>query len=175
MTSLARRVESFIRDVPNFPKKGILFKDITPLLQDGATFDRVCASMADYGARMGSDLVMAIEARGFIFGSAVATRMGVGLVPVRKKGKLPWKTFRQTYALEYGKDTIEIHKDALKKGTRVLIVDDLLATGGTLAAACQLAEKAGGVVAGCACVVELSSLNGRKKLKGRPFFTIVRY
>ena len=175
MTSLARKVESLVRDVKNFPKKGILFKDITPVLQDGATFDRVCAAVADYGARKGVDVVAGIESRGFIFGAAVATRMGVGFIPVRKKGKLPWKTVRQTYALEYGKDTVEMHRDAVKKGTRVLVVDDLLATGGTLVGTCKLIEKVGGVVAGCACVIELSFLNGRKKLRGRPFFTVVRY
>ncbi len=175
MNSLVRKVQSLIRDVPDFPKKGILFKDITPVLADATTFDRVCAALEAYGANRGTDLVAGIESRGFIFGTAVAARLGVGFVPVRKAGKLPWKTAKQKYDLEYGKDTIEIHRDAVEKGRRVLVVDDVLATGGTMAGACKLVEKVGGVVAGCACLVELGFLNPRKKLKGRDIFAIVRY
>ena len=175
MTSLKKKVESLIRDVQNFPKKGVVFKDITPVLRDAPTFSRVCAALEEYGERRGADLVAGIESRGFIFGAPVATRLGIGFVPVRKKGKLPWKTVRQSYALEYGRDTVEIHKDAVEKGRRVLIVDDLLATGGTLSGTCKLIEKVGGIVAGCACVVELEFLKGRKKLKGKDIFAIVKY
>ena len=175
MTSLVRKVESLIRDVKNFPKKGIVFKDITPVLGDAVTFDRVCAAMEAYGANRGTDLVAGIESRGFIFGTVVAARLGVGFVPVRKLGKLPWKTVKQSYDLEYGKDTIEIHRDAIEKGRRVLVVDDVLATGGTLAGTCKLVDKVGGVVAGCAVLAELTFLSGRKKLKNRDVFAIVKY
>jgi adenine phosphoribosyltransferase len=175
MTSLEAKVRSIIRDVPDFPKKGILFKDITPVLQDPATFDRVCAVLEGYAQGRGTDVVAGIESRGFIFGAALALRMGRPFVPIRKKGKLPWKTVHQAINLEYGKDVIEIHRDAIEKGRRVLVVDDLLATGGTLAGACKLVEKVGGVVAGCACLVELAFLKGRARLKGRDFFCIVRY
>jgi adenine phosphoribosyltransferase len=175
MTSLVQKVRSLVRDVPDFPKKGVLFKDITPVLKDAATFDRVSAALETYALDRGTDLIVGIESRGFIFGAALASRMDLGFVPVRKHGRLPWKTVKQGYDLEYGKDTIEIHKDAVEKGRRVLLVDDLLATGGTLVGACKLIEKVGGIVAGCACVLELSFLGGRKKLKGRDFFSIVSY
>ena len=160
MTDLANKVKSLVRNVQDFPKKGIVFKDITPVLQDGTTFARIVAG---------------IESRGFLFGAAVAARLEVGLIPIRKAGKLPWKTVKQTYKLEYGTDTMEIHKDAVKKGQRVLVVDDVLATGGTLVGACKLVEKVGGVVAGSACLIELAFLNGLKKLKGRDFYSIVQY
>ena len=175
MTDLVRTLKSLIRDVPNFPKKGVVFKDITPVLRDAAAFDRACAALEDYAFRRGTDVVAAIESRGFIFGGAVAARMDLGFLPVRKKGKLPWKTVRQSYNLEYGKDTLEIHRDAVEKGLRVLVVDDVLATGGTLAGACRLVEKLGGVVAGCACLVELTFLKGRARLKGRDVFSLVSY
>ena len=175
MSSLVAKVKSLIRDVKDFPKKGIVFKDITPLLKDGVTFDRILAAVEAYGRNRGVDLGAGIESRGFIFGAAVAARLEVGFIPIRKKGKLPWTTVSQKYALEYGKDTVEMHKDAVGKGQRVLLVDDLLATGGTLVGAVKLIEKVGGVVAGCAVVVELSALNGRKKLGKRDLFTIVKY
>ena len=175
MSSLASKVKSLVRDVKNFPKKGIVFKDITPILRDGVTFDRVLAALEAYGRNRGVELVAGIESRGFIFGAAVAARLEVGFVPIRKSGKLPWKTVRQSYALEYGKDTVEMHRDAVTKGQRVLIIDDLLATGGTLIGAAKLIEKMGGVVAGCGVVVELGFLDGRKKLGKRDFFTIVKY
>ena len=175
MTELANRVRSLVRDVPDFPKKGIVFKDITPVLRDGATFDRVIGAMEAYGRKRGADLVAGIESRGFIFGAALAARLEVGFAPIRKLGKLPWKTVRQSYDLEYGKDTLEIHKDAVGKRRRVLVVDDVLATGGTLAGSCRLVERVGGVVAGCICLMELSFLNGLKKLKSRDFYSIVRY
>jgi adenine phosphoribosyltransferase len=175
MTDLANKVKALIRDVPNFPKKGIMFKDITPVLSDAATFNRIVGALEAYGRKRGTELVAGIESRGFLFGAAVAARLEVGLIPIRKHGKLPWKTVSQKYDLEYGKDTIEIHKDAVKKGQRVLVVDDVLATGGTLVGACKLVEKVGGVVAGSACLIELAFLSGQKKLKGRDFFSIVQY
>ena len=175
MSSLVKKVQSLVRDVPNFPKKGILFKDITPVLRDGATFDRVVATLEAYAQNRGADVIAGIESRGFIFGAALAARMDLGFIPVRKHGKLPWKTVKQTYDLEYGKDALEIHKDAVEKKQRVLIVDDLLATGGTMSGACRLIQKVGGIVAGCAVVIELGFLNGRKRLKGQDIFSIVKY
>jgi len=156
-------LSSFLRDVPDFPKPGILFKDITPLLASPAAMDHAIRSFArlDVGR---IDKVAAIESRGFLFGAPLAMRLGVGFVPIRKPGKLPWKTSRVEYSLEYGKDAIEIHQDAVSVGERVLLVDDLLATGGTMAAACQLVESCGGSVAACAFVVELCFLPGRKRL-----------
>lgn len=154
----------FLRDVPDFPKPGILFKDITPLLADpramATAIDRLAAF--DFGR---IDKVAAIESRGFLFGVPLAMRLGKGFVPVRKPGKLPWKTSRVEYVLEYGSDAVEIHQDAVHPGERVLLVDDLLATGGTMAAACELVQSCGGVVAGCAFVVELCFLPGRERLR----------
>jgi adenine phosphoribosyltransferase len=175
MTDLARRVKSLVRDVKDFPKKGIVFKDITPVLRDAATFDRIVASIEAYGRARGAELVAGIESRGFIFGAAAAQRMGLGFIPIRKHGKLPWKTVAQKYELEYGTDVVEIHRDAVEKGQRVVIVDDLLATGGTLSGSCKLVEKVGGKVAGCACVVELSFLGGRKRIAKYDFSTVVKY
>jgi len=175
MTDLANKVKSLVRNVQDFPKKGIVFKDITPVLQDGTTFARIVAALEAYGRKQGTEIVAGIESRGFLFGAAVAARLEVGLIPIRKAGKLPWKTVKQTYKLEYGTDTMEIHKDAVKKGQRVLVVDDVLATGGTLVGACKLVEKVGGVVAGTACLIELTFLKGLPKLKGRDFFAVVQY
>src|SRR5437762_5919248 len=175
MTDLANKVKTLVRNVPNFPKKGIVFKDITPVLQDATTFTRIVGALESYGRKRGTELVAGIESRGFLFGAAVAARLEVGLIPIRKLGKLPWKTVKQSYKLEYGTDTMEIHKDAVKKGQRVLVVDDVLATGGTLVGACKLVEKVGGVVAGSTCLLELTFLKGLKKLNGRDFFSIVQY
>jgi adenine phosphoribosyltransferase len=175
MTDLANKVKTLIRDVPNFPKKGIVFKDITPVLKDATTFNRIIGALEAYGRKRGTELVAGIESRGFLFGAAVAARLEVGLIPIRKKDKLPWKTVAQSYDLEYGKDTIEMHKDAVGKGQRVLIVDDVLATGGTLVGACKLVEKVGGVVAGCGVLIELLFLNGAKKMKKQDIFSIVQY
>ena len=175
MTDLANKVKTLVRNVPNFPKKGIVFKDITPVLQDATTFTRIVGALESYGRKRGTELVAGIESRGFLFGAAVAARLEVGLIPIRKLGKLPWKTVKQSYKLEYGTDTMEIHKDAVKKGQRVLVVDDVLATGGTLAGACKLVEKVGGVVAGSTCLLELTFLKGLKKLNGRDFYSIVQY
>jgi adenine phosphoribosyltransferase len=139
------------------------------------TFDRILAAVEAYGRNRGVEIVAGIESRGFIFGAAVAARLEVGFIPIRKIGKLPWKTVKQSYSLEYGKDTVEMHKDAVTKRQRVLIVDDLLATGGTMVGAAKLIEKVGGVVAGIAVIVDLSFLGGRKKLGKRDVFTIVTY
>jgi len=169
------RLKQKIRDVPDFPKPGIVFKDITPLLGDVRSFQTVIDAFARRYADKAVDVIAAVESRGFIFGSALAYRIDAGFVPVRKKGKLPYKTESVEYALEYGTDRIEMHQDALHKGSRVLVVDDVLATGGTAKATCDLVEKMGGQVIECAFVVELGFLNGREKLKGREIFSLLQY
>jgi adenine phosphoribosyltransferase len=171
MSNLAQ----FIRDVPDFPKPGIIFKDITPLLQDAGAFHQAVARLAQPFREAGVELVVAAEARGFIFGGAVARELGVGFVPVRKPGKLPAATTGETYELEYGTDTLEIHTDAVRPGQRVLLVDDLLATGGTMAAMAHLVEKLGATVVGIAFLIELKFLHGREKLKGRTVVTLIQY
>ena len=143
-------LKRYIRDIPDFPKPGILFKDITPLLQSPEAFRSVIDRIAEHFDKRHVDAVLAIEARGFLFGAALAYRLGKPLVPVRKRGKLPFETYAATYSLEYGNDTVEMHKDGVVAGQRVAIVDDLLATGGTMAAACQLVEESGGRVEGLA-------------------------
>lgn len=163
-----------IRDVPDFPEKGIIFKDITPLLQDGKVFGDTIQAMADRFRNQHIDAVTAIEARGYILGAPVAAALGVGFVPVRKVGKLPWHTNRIEYALEYGSATMEIHQDALSPGQRVLIVDDVLATGGTLAATIQLVENSGARVVAAVVLLELDFLSGREKLGGHEIFSLLR-
>lgn len=164
-----------IRDITDWPKKGILFRDITPLLAEPKVFsaavDTLCADFSNAGI----EYVAAVEARGFIFGSVVAEKLGAGFVPIRKKGKLPWQTESITYDLEYGTDTLEIHRDAVTSGAKVLMVDDLLATGGTMAAACKLIEKIGGKVAGIAFLIELVFLGGREKLTDYEVTSIISY
>ncbi len=167
-------LKKYIRDIPGFPKEGIIFKDITTLLKDGKAFARAVDKIAGEYKGAKTDLVLSIEARGFVFGAAVAYKLGVGLVPVRKKGKLPHETHSVTYDLEYGKDTLEIHRDAIKKGDRVLIVDDLLATGGTMQAVASLVEKMGGEIVGIAFVIELVPLKGREKLKGYQVTSLIK-
>ena len=157
-------LEQYIRDVPDFPKKGIVFKDITPLLADPAALGEAVARLAAPYESKAVELVTGIESRGFIFGSLVAQRLGVGFVPIRKPGKLPARTISATYELEYGTDTVEIHADAVRPGQKVLMVDDLLATGGTMAAACRLVGQLGGEIVGVAFVIELCFLHGREKL-----------
>jgi adenine phosphoribosyltransferase len=157
---------AYLRDVPDFPKPGILFKDITPMLASPEAMEHAIDRLAamDFGR---VDKVAAIESRGFLFGVPLAMRLGLGFVPIRKPGKLPWKTNRVEYVLEYGTDAVEIHEDAVAAGERVLLVDDLLATGGTMGAAAELVEACGGEIAGCAFVIELAFLNGRAgKLSG---------
>ena len=168
-------LKRYIRDIPDFPKPGILFKDITPLLQNPEAFKEVIDCIADHFDKRHVDAVLAIEARGFLFGAALAYRLGKPLVPVRKQGKLPFETYAATYSLEYGNDTVEMHKDGVVAGHRVAIVDDLLATGGTMAAACRLVEKSGGQVEGLALVIELTELDGRKLLQGYDIFTLIEY
>ncbi|MHC4739152.1 MAG: adenine phosphoribosyltransferase [Planctomycetota bacterium] len=159
-------LERYIRNISDWPKKGILFRDITPLLSEPVAFaaaiDSLCSDFTDFGV----EYVAAIEARGFIFGGAVAKKLGAGFVPIRKKGKLPFETESVTYDLEYGTDTLEVHSDAVSSGAKVLMVDDLLATGGTMAAACKLIEKTGGQIVGITFLIELCELSGREKLGG---------
>jgi adenine phosphoribosyltransferase len=154
--------KSLIRDVPDFPKKGIIFKDITPLLKNPKAFQEVVQQMADRYQNKKINGIVAMESRGFILGGALATRMGVSFIPVRKPGKLPWKTLQETYELEYGKDTLEIHEDAVAKGDRILVLDDVLATGGTAAATIRLVERAGGEVVEACFLIYLSFLRAMK-------------
>ena len=165
----------YIRDVPDFPKKGILFRDITPLLADKDALSVAVDALSVPFAEANIDYVAAVEARGFIFGSAVAKSLKAGFVPIRKKGKLPCKTESVTYDLEYGTDTLDIHSDAIEPGSRVLMVDDLLATGGTMSAACRLIENLGGEIAGLTFLVELTFLNGREKLTKYPCKVVISY
>ena len=167
-------IKRLIRDVPDFPKKGIIFKDVTPLLGDPAALGAVIAALAAPW-RGKVDRVLGIESRGFIFGTPVAQALGMGFAPVRKPGKLPWKTVTKSYALEYGQDRLELHEDSVRQGERVLVVDDLLATGGTLSAACKLAERVGGEVVGCSVVIELGFLDGRKRLGDRRLEALVKF
>jgi adenine phosphoribosyltransferase len=168
-------IEQLIRDVPDFPKPGILFKDIAPLLGDAAGLQTTVDLLAEAAADFGADIIAAPEARGFIFGVPLATQLGLGFVPIRKPGKLPWRTIHETYDLEYGTDTVQMHEDALSTGARVLLVDDLLATGGTMGACCRLVEKAGATVAGCTFVVELDFLSGRDALAPHAIRSLIRY
>lgn len=166
---------AFIKDVPDFPKKGIVFKDITPLLADPAAFAAALERMAEPFKDAGIRYVAGIESRGFLLAAPLALRLGAGLVPIRKKGKLPRQTVSASYDLEYGQDSIEAHADAFPAGSKVLLVDDVLATGGTAKAACELIEAVGGQVAGAAFLIELGFLNGREKLAGRDVRALVKY
>jgi adenine phosphoribosyltransferase len=168
-------LKKLIREVPDFPKPGILFYDITTLLKDARGLRAVIDALTDRYRETRVDVVLGIEARGFIFAPALAYALGAGFVPVRKPKKLPAETVSVTYDLEYGTDTLEMHKDAVTSGSRVLIVDDLLATGGTAAAAARMVREAGGAVAGIGFVVELTFLNGRQKLAGYDVFSLLRY
>jgi adenine phosphoribosyltransferase len=168
-------LKQLIREVPDFPKKGILFYDITTLLKDKLGFARLIDALSEHYLEKDIDLVLGMEARGFIFGPALAYRLNAGFVPVRKPGKLPADTARVEYDLEYGSNVLEIHKDAIQKGQRVIIVDDLLATGGTAAATVTLAQSLGADIAGLGFVVELDFLHGREKLKGCDVFSLLRY
>ena len=168
-------LKKLVREVPDFPKKGILFYDITTLLKDKVGFARLIDSLSEHYLDRNIDLVLAIEARGFIFGPALAYRLNAGFVPIRKPGKLPAQTVKWNYELEYGIDTLEIHKDAVQPGQRVIIVDDLLATGGTANACMQLAKSLGAHVEGLGFVVELDFLGGRKKFDGTEVFSLLHY
>jgi adenine phosphoribosyltransferase len=169
------RLEKYIRDIPDWPVKGVLFRDITPLLADSAAFKEAVDVMAAPFANKKIDCVAAVEARGLIFGAVIAQKFGVGLIPVRKKGKLPFKTKSITYDLEYGSAMLEIHTDAFGKDAKVLLVDDLLATGGTVSAAASLIEKLGGDIVGITFLVELTFLHGRDKLTGYDIKTAITY
>jgi adenine phosphoribosyltransferase len=168
-------LKSYIRKIPDFPKPGIVFIDITTLVKDPAAFQAAVDALVEPFAGEKIDVVLAAEARGFIFGGAVACRLGAGFVPVRKPGKLPAETVERTYDLEYGTDTVAVHRDAIQPGDRVLVLDDLLATGGTVNACCDLVEELGGEVVACAFLIELSFLPGRKKLEGRRVVTLLDY
>ncbi len=168
-------LKSAIRDVPDFPKKGIVFKDITTMIGKGGLFKTAIDSFAENYTGKKIDKVVVVESRGFIFGAPVAYKLGAGLVPVRKKGKLPHKTISATYSLEYGNDTLEMHEDAIQPGENILIIDDLLATGGTVGAVIELVKKTGAKVAGIGFLIELSFLNGRKNLKDFEIFSLIKY
>ena len=164
-----------IRDVPDFPKEGILFKDVMPLIADPEYFADSIRQLADWTRPREPDLVLGAEARGFIFGGALAYELGAGFIAARKPGKLPWETVEATYDLEYGTDSLEVHRDAVRPGARVVVLDDVLATGGTAKAKCELVEKLGGVVVGAVFVIELTFLNGRDKLAGYAVHSLIQY
>ena len=164
-----------IRSVPNFPKQGIVFRDITTLLKDRSAFQRASDVLYEHYKDERVDKVVSIESRGYILGAVLAYRLKAGFVPIRKPGKLPAETISETYSLEYGTDTLEIHTDAIRTGERVLVHDDLLATGGTVQAGCRLVERLGGVILGLSFLIELDFLNGRQKLASRDIFSIIRY
>ena len=168
-------LRALIRDIPDFPTPGIVFKDITPLLLDGAALDAAVLGLAAFAEPLAVDFVVAAEARGFILGAALARELGAGFVPARKPGKLPHETVTAEYALEYGIDVLEVHADALAGGRRVLVHDDLLATGGTASAVCELVAGLGGDVVGCAFLVELSFLGGRDRLAPHPVHALIDY
>jgi adenine phosphoribosyltransferase len=174
------RVENLkrlIRTIPDYPKPGIMFRDVTTLLRDADGFEQAVIAMARPFQDKGVDAVAGIEARGFILGGAVADRLGCGFIPIRKKGKLPWKTIGQEYTLEYGVDAIEIHEDAIRRGERILIVDDLIATGGTAEAAAKLVRRSGGMTVGAAFIIDLPELGGLRKLEahGVPCHALVAF
>lgn len=164
-----------IRDVPDFPKEGILFKDVMPLIADPEYFADSIRQLADWSRPREPDLILGAEARGFIFGGALAYELGAGFIAARKPGKLPWETVEATYALEYGTDSLEVHRDAVTPGARVIVLDDVLATGGTAKAKCELVEQLGGVVAGVAFVIELTFLKGRERLEGYDVHSLIQY
>ncbi len=169
------QLQKCIRDIPDFPKKGIIFKDITTLLNNTDAFKKTIDILAEKFKNDNIDYIVGIESRGFIFGGALAYQLGCGFVPVRKKGKLPAKTISVTYDLEYGTDTLEMHEDAFKQGSNILVIDDLLATGGTAQGVCQLVKKLCGEIIAVCFLIELSFLNGREKLKDYPLFSIIKY
>ncbi|MEP7202169.1 MAG: adenine phosphoribosyltransferase [Ilumatobacteraceae bacterium] len=175
MASNGHWITEFIRDIDDFPTKGVNFRDITPLLGDGKGFVRAVDELADRFDGVGADRVLGIEARGFILAAPVAYRMGAGFVPVRKAGKLPWAVVREDYSLEYGHDKLEIHRDAIRPGERILVIDDVLATGGTAAATVRLVEALGGLVVGVGVLIELEDLQGRARLEGHVVESLARY
>ncbi len=172
--NMEQLLKKAIRDIPDFPKPGIIFKDITPILQDHELFSKIIDILAERYKSQDVKAVVGVESRGFIFGMPLAQKLKAAFIPIRKKGKLPYKTIEETYNLEYGTATVEMHTDAIQNGQNVLVIDDLLATGGTAQAACNLVEKQGGKVVECAFVVELTFLDGRKQIK-TPVHSLVKY
>lgn len=168
-------LKDYVASIPDFPSKGILFRDITPLMADGNAFHEACNKLIDYARKVGAEVVAGPESRGFIFGCPVANELKIGFVPVRKPGKLPRKTISYKYDLEYGSNELHIHADAIKQGQKVLIIDDLLATGGTVEATAKMVEDLGGEVVGCAFLIELEGLGGRDKLNGYDVYTLMKY
>ncbi|MBW2980143.1 adenine phosphoribosyltransferase [Candidatus Woesearchaeota archaeon] len=168
-------LKSKIRTIPHWPIEGVMFRDITTLLQDPEAFKHACDELCKRYKDEKIDVVVGIEARGFIFGGVLAYKLGCSFVPIRKKGKLPHKTVAHTYQKEYGPDTMEMHEDAIKKGDKVLVIDDLIATGGTVSAAIALVEKLGGEIVECAFIIDLPELKGKEKLKGYKTFTMVEF
>jgi adenine phosphoribosyltransferase len=168
-------LKALVREVPNFPKPGIVFRDITPLLREPKAFAETIDLMAAFARKQSAEIVAAPESRGFIFAAAVAIKAGIGFVPIRKPGKLPWKTRGASYALEYGTDRLEIHEDAIRKGQRVLLVDDVLATGGTMKACCDLVREAEAHIAGIAFLIELQALGGRARLGNLPVESVLTF
>lgn len=168
-------LKDYIASIPDYPTKGVIFRDISPLMGNGKAYREATNQIVDYAKEKNIDMIVGPEARGFIIGCPVAYELGIGFAPARKKGKLPRETVEVDYALEYGQATLTIHKDAIKPGQRVLICDDLLATGGTIAATIQLVEKLGGIVAGCVFLVELMDLKGREKIKGYDVLTLMEF
>ena len=175
MTDRRIDLSAHVRDIPDFPKEGILFRDIMPLLQDPVALRESVDRLVEYGTGKHIDMVLGAEARGFILGAAVAYGLGAGFVCARKPGKLPYRTISAEYDLEYGTDKLEVHEDAIKPGQNVLVHDDLLATGGTAKAKIELVEKLGGIVVGCAFLIELTALEGRAKLEGYDIFSLITY
>jgi len=172
---LEQELNKFIRDIPDFPKPGVIFKDITPLLQSADAFCKAIEWMTEPYLQNPVDYVLGVESRGFVFAAAAAYRLKTGIIPVRKPGKLPWKTLEASYALEYGTDRLQIHQDAIKPGQKVLIVDDVMATGGTAAATAKLVRELGGDIVEACFLIELDFLHGRDKLKDIPLRTLVHY
>lgn len=168
-------LKDFVASIPDFPTEGVLFRDITPLMADGPAFKEACDALIQYARDIRTDVVAGPESRGFIFGCPVAYELKIGFVPVRKPNKLPRKTISYKYQLEYGENELHIHEDAIRPGQRVLIIDDLLATGGTVEATIKLVEQLGGIVAGCAFLIELEGLGGREKLQGYDVKTLMKY
>ena len=175
MAEVHGALRSYVREIADYPTDGVVFRDITPLLGDAQVFAQAIGAIVDGFSGVAVDRVVGVESRGFIFGAPVAYRMGAGFVPVRKPGKLPWAVVREEYQLEYGSDKLEIHRDAIHPGERILIVDDVLATGGTAAATATLVETLGGVVAGFAFLLELDELGGRARLKDRPITSLLHF
>ena len=168
-------LKQYIRDIPDFPQPGVLFRDITPLLHDPKAFREAIDGFCEVASNIDFDTVASVEARGFLFAAPLALELGRPLIPIRKAGKLPWNTHAVTYKLEYGESAVEVHSDAIAMGHRVLIIDDLLATGGTLAASAELVERSGGVVAGLAVLIELTDLGGREALGDHETVSLIQY